>query len=306
MSTEEAVAAADEVCASCGIAANDDVKLMKCACNLVKYCSVACQKNHRPQHKKMCKKRLAEIRDDDLFTQPEKSCFGDCPICCLPLSIDLRKCNLMSCCSKLICRGCTYANQVRENKAGLKRRCAFCREPLPKSMEEFDKYSMNRIKKNCPVALREEGKKCLREGDYQGALEYLTKAAELGDAEAHYEVSIMYRKGEGVDKDMKKFIHHSEQAAIGGHPTARHNLGCYDWENGSFERARKHFIIAANLGYHESLENIKDLYTYGHASKGDYANALRAYQSAVEATKSSDREEAEEAIKNGRGRIFIR
>jgi hypothetical protein len=39
--------AADEVCASCGRPAVDDIKLKKCACNLVKYCGVACQKNHR-------------------------------------------------------------------------------------------------------------------------------------------------------------------------------------------------------------------------------------------------------------------
>ena len=32
-------------CASCGKAAVDDVKLKKCACDLVKYCSVDCQKN---------------------------------------------------------------------------------------------------------------------------------------------------------------------------------------------------------------------------------------------------------------------
>ena len=65
---------ADEVCASCGIAAGDNIKLKICtACKLVKYCSVDCQKNHRPQHKKACKKRAAEIRDDDLFTQPEGS-----------------------------------------------------------------------------------------------------------------------------------------------------------------------------------------------------------------------------------------
>ena len=37
---------ADEVCANCGKAAVDNIKLKKCACNLVKYCSVVCQKNH--------------------------------------------------------------------------------------------------------------------------------------------------------------------------------------------------------------------------------------------------------------------
>jgi len=34
MSAEEEAVAADEVCASCGVAAIDDVKLKKCACNL--------------------------------------------------------------------------------------------------------------------------------------------------------------------------------------------------------------------------------------------------------------------------------
>src|SRR5210317_704665 len=90
----------DEVCACCGVAAIDDVELKKCACDLVKYCSAACQKNHRPQHKKLCKKRLAEIRDRDLFEQPDESHLGECPICFLPLSLDPKKSMFMGCCSK--------------------------------------------------------------------------------------------------------------------------------------------------------------------------------------------------------------
>ena len=44
-------------CDACGIAAADDVKLKDCsACHFVKYCSVTCQKDHRPQHKRACKK----------------------------------------------------------------------------------------------------------------------------------------------------------------------------------------------------------------------------------------------------------
>src|SRR5210317_934204 len=99
----EEVAADMMCCASCGKAEVDDVKLKICtACKLVKYCSVECQKNHRPQHKKACKKRMAEIRDDKLFTQPDGS-YGECPICCLPLPIDENKFGLYSCCCKRIC-----------------------------------------------------------------------------------------------------------------------------------------------------------------------------------------------------------
>ena len=175
----------EAVCVSCGIAGVDDTKLKKCACGLVKYCSVDCQKNHRLQHKKACKKRLAELHDKKLFTQPDISYLGECPLCCLPLSIVVSKSTMMPCCSKIICHGCDYANRKREIEGGLDPRCAFCREPLSKSQEEADKRIMKRVKKNDPVAITQMGKKHYGKGDYGKAVEYLTMAAELGDAEAH-------------------------------------------------------------------------------------------------------------------------
>ncbi len=293
MSSEEEAAAAADVCASCGIAAIDDVKLKKCACGLVKYCSDVCQDNYRAWHMIACKERAAELRDRDLFAQPDESHLGECPICCLPLPLELKKSMFMSCCSKLICNGCQYANKERENEAGLERRCVFCREPVPESQEEADKRLMARIKKNCPVAMRLIGQIRRREGDYKTALEYFAKAAELDDETAHYNLSVMYYKGQGVQKDAEKEVYHLEEAAIGGHTKARHNLGIEEWNNERFDRARKHFIISAALGYHDSLKEIKELYALGHASKEDYADALRAYQAAVDETKSAQREKAE-------------
>ena len=299
-------AAADEVCASCGTAAVDDVKLKDCdgGCDLVKYCSDGCQNIQREQHEEECKKRKDELRDRDLFTPPEGTHLGECPICCLPLSIDLKASILMSCCSKSICDGCDYANQKRESEAGLEPRCAFCREPAPRSGEKSDKLVMKRIKKNDPVAMRHMGNKRGSEGDYKAAIKYFTKAAELGDAVAHYQLCTMYHHGDGVKKDNEKAIYHAEEAAIAGHPGARHNLGCEEWRNGRYERARKHFIIAANLGFHDSLKCLKELFANGHASKEDYADALRAFQTAVDATKSSERDEAEKSVKNGETTIL--
>src|SRR6056300_813404 len=102
----------EAVCANCGIVAVDHIKLKKCACNLVKYCSVGCQKQHRPKHKRACRKRLAELRDDDLFTQPDGSHLGDCSICCLPLPLDPRKSMKRPCCSRTICNGCIHAHYM--------------------------------------------------------------------------------------------------------------------------------------------------------------------------------------------------
>ncbi len=295
---EEEVAAVDtSCCASCGTAEVDDIKLKKCdgGCDLVKYCSDGCQENHTEKHEEACKKRVDELRDRDLLKQPDISHLGECPICCLPLPIDKAKYVIMTCCSKYICNGCDHANQNREIEAGLQQRCAFCREPLIESLdEEIQKRLMKRVKKNDPVAMWKLGNKHRREGDYDGAFEYWMKASGWGNAEAHYNLSIMYDKGQGVEKDTKKNIYHLEQAAIGGHPDARYNLGAYDLSNGRYERARKHFIIAANLGDHDSLKWLKELYANGHASKEDYADALRAYQAAVDATKSPEREKAKE------------
>ena len=75
-------------CAFCGTAGGDEIKLKRCnACYLVRYCSVKCQKDHWPKHKKECKKRAAELRDEILFKQPESTHLGDCPICCLPVPL---------------------------------------------------------------------------------------------------------------------------------------------------------------------------------------------------------------------------
>jgi len=162
---------------------------------------------------------------------------------------------------------------------------------------------MERVKKNDPVAMCFMGKERHHEGDYETALEYFTTAAGLGDADAHYNLSLIYSKGEGVEKDKEKEAHHLEEAAIGGHPSARHNLGCEEASNGRYERARKHWVIAANLGHQNSLNGLRQLHAYGHASKEDYANALRAYQAAVEATKSKEREKVEKAMKSGEMRF---
>jgi TPR repeat protein len=154
---------------------------------------------------------------------------------------------------------------------------------------------MKRIKENNdPAAMRLLGTKLYSEGDYDTAVEYMTKAAELGDTEAHYGLAVLYRNGECVEMDEKKQVYHLEEAAIGGHPYARYDLGCIEARNGRYERARKHFITAANLGHHPSLSQVKRLYAEGHASKEDYADALRAYQAAIDATKSEQREEAEQ------------
>ena len=127
----------DDVCASCGIKETDEMKLMKCnACELVRYCSVDCVREHTSHHvEEECKRWVLTrmlvgksmkwvrelLRDQILFKQPESNHVGDCPICTLPMSDDVGKNTMCSCCSKVICNGCIWANILRERDLAVER-----------------------------------------------------------------------------------------------------------------------------------------------------------------------------------------
>ena len=155
-------------CASCGIAEVDDIKLKDCdGCDLVRYCCDECQEEHRLQHEKDCKKRANELRDELLFKQPEGSCLGDCPICCLPPAVDNTKNTMMGCCSKIICNGCCYAHYIREDQET----CPFCRKPMPETYEEYDKLEMKRIEAKDPVAMCQKAAKEQEQGNHSSSFE---------------------------------------------------------------------------------------------------------------------------------------
>ncbi len=250
----EAVRAAENVCAWCGIAAVDNIKLEDCdGCDLVKYCRDKCRGEHRHWHAGDCKRRAKELHDKELFTQPDSTHLGECPICFLLLPLEGRKSTFYACCSKTICNGCDYANDISN---GHQNYCLFCREPIPDGREESDRRRMKRIEANDPAAIRQMAAICDGEGEYDKAFEYYTKAAKLGDLTAHFNIGVMYRDGEGVEKDEEKEVYHLEKAAIGGHPDARYNLGGIEEENGRFDRAVKHWIIGAKLGDADSMKEL--------------------------------------------------
>ena len=158
---------------------------------------------------------------------------------------------------------------------------------------------MKRVEVNDPVAMRDEGLKQYNEGNYRSAFQWYAKAAELGNVDAHYQLSILYAEGQGVEKDRAKEIYQREEAAISGHPAARHNLGSDEYHNNrNAERAVKHFIIASAQGNDGSIKALMELFKRGDVKKEDLATSLRAHQAAADATKSSLREAGEEYIRN--------
>ena len=183
------------ICANCGIGGegdNDiqlnDIQLKTCtACKMVKYCSRECQIAHRPQHKKECKKRAAELHDEKLFKQPPQ--LEDCPICFLLMPSLWSGHKYMTCCGKFICTGCVVANIVM-NGADL---CPFCRTPIPATDEQFMKNYEKRVELGDVHAIYDAG--CLYDAGTDGfpqnkakALELWQQAAELGHTESYYNI----------------------------------------------------------------------------------------------------------------------
>ena len=282
-------------CANCGKKGEEssgDLKACK-ACKLVKYCNRECQIAHRPLHKKICKKRAAELHDEALFKEHPPT--DDCLICFIPLPLYAV---FKSCCGKHICDGCILAMMEeargRGGEIGL---CAFCRTPEATSDEE----NAERIKKLMDTdnayafytlgGYYDRGVMGMPQ-DFAKANELYLKAGELGCPEAYYNLGTAYYNGRGVEVDKKKAKHYWELAAINGNVHARFNLGCEEGQAGNHHRAMKHFILSAIAGDKESLDSVKKGFTKGYVTKDEYANTLRAHQQRVDEMKSEGRDKA--------------
>ncbi|EJK67642.1 hypothetical protein THAOC_11299 [Thalassiosira oceanica] len=128
--------------------------------------------------------------------------------------------------------------------------------------------------------------------DVPRAIELWTAAVELGSIDAHCQLGLAYYYGRGVEEDKPKGIHHWQQATMDGHALSRHMLGVAEHEIGNYQLAVQHYMISAKMGYERSLNEIKDMFKDGLATKAQYAEALVGYRDAVEEMRSPQREEA--------------
>ena len=289
---------ASDICANCGKGEESSNGLKACtACKLVKYCNRDCQIAHRPQHKKACKKRAAELHDEKLFKQPPPE-YGDCPICMQTLPLLTSGSRYKLCCGKTICSGCIYANKKMQlnNKKHLDL-CPFCRIPTPQGMNATFEDTKKQADAGHAAAINMMGGHYER-GDYDltqdhtKALEFYQQAGNLGYAPAYNNIGGCYDHGEGVERDEKKANHYYELAAMKGNVTARDNLGNIEGLAGNHNRALKHFMIAVKGGSNDSLEMIRKMVTFRLATKDDYTKALKSYQIYLDEIKSNQRDEA--------------
>ena len=183
--------------------------------------------------------------------------------------------------------------------------CPFCRTPMPENYAGAIAMIMARVEKKDPVAINLLGDRYLHgmiggQKDMDKAIQLFAEAAELGSIEALFFLGVAYYNGEGVDKDEAKGAEYYKKAAMQGHAESRHNLGCGEGQRGNYDRAGRHFLISAKMGYELSLDAIKSRFMAGRATRAQYAEALRGYQDAVEEMKSRDRDEAKKTRESTR------
>ena len=100
-------------------------------------------------------------------------------------------------------------------------------------------------------------------GDYKAAYEEWLPLAELGDAEAQYNLGVLYDEGAGVEQDLAMAVGWYQKAASQGFMDAQANLGMMYYHGHGVERdyqaATRWFRMAADQGDEEARECLEEI-----------------------------------------------
>jgi TPR repeat protein len=138
----------------------------------------------------------------------------------------------------------------------------------------------------------EEGFQAFAAGNYEQAFRFWLPLAEKDNADAQYNLGILYQKGLGVEKNIKAAFIWYKRASANGHTDAMYNLGLM-YDKGkviyrSTKDADKWWLKAAELGNDAAQFNIAVKYAYGGSLGKDISKALRWWkQSALQGNKDA-------------------
>merc|ERR1712176_727030 len=167
--------------------------------------------------------------------------------------------------------------------------CPFCRASEPEDHAEILKQIRIRIDQyNDTVAMNQLGA-MYENGGYgltksrQKAEELFKRSYDFGSPDAALQLAHFYPD---------KMLEYIEEAARRGNIHAEYLLGIYVYQSEDFEKSIGHLIKVTRAGSDVCMKELMSVYRRGILSKDDLASTLRAYQAAVDETKSETREYA--------------
>ena len=113
----------------------------------------------------------------------------------------------------------------------------------------------------------QNGLAAAQRGDFATALREWTPLAEQGDADAQFNLGVMYANGEGVPQDYKTAVKWYTLSAQQGQANAQNNLGVM-YANGrgvsqDYKSAVKWHTLAAEQGVASAQNNLGNMYSLG-------------------------------------------
>jgi TPR repeat protein len=192
-----------------------------------------------------------------------------------------------SCCGKSICGGCVHSFI----HSGNTRLCPHCKREQEKTVEERVEEIMKRVEANDAGSMYVLGSHYYQgelglPQDREKAKELWTRAADLGYSKAHFRLGINIYEEVGS----KKAKFHLEAAAMAGDEEARCNLAGMEAIAGNYERALKHWTIAAAGGEYMAMQNVLNFFKKGYVSRQSIKSSLKAYNDSCAEMRSEARD----------------
>jgi tetratricopeptide (TPR) repeat protein len=128
-------------------------------------------------------------------------------------------------------------------------------------------------------AMAKKGKEAYDAENYEVAMRWFKKSADLGNADGMMGISWIYGNGRGVPRDDAEAMRWRKMSAEHGNTAAMWLIGA-EYEDGKvvpqdYAEAMRWYKKAADLGDAEAMERIGTLYGYGRGVPQDYAEAMR-------------------------------
>ena len=135
------------------------------------------------------------------------------------------------------------------------------------------------------AAPKDDAKAAYENGNYEQAFKVLRPLAAKGDANAQYNVGMMYDKGQGVAQSDQEALKWFRLSANQGLAQAQYNAGMM-YRDGqgvaqSDQEALKWFRLSANQGNADAQNNIGVMHQHGQGVEENYQEALKWFRLAA-------------------------